>query len=136
MGNIIEIIQKYVGDENKKNKIENLELKKKIDLLENKIKLLEKQENIKYKLSEEKRDACREEEIQQEREHLKESVIKIVDNMLENDGINSVLLPDYIEKKLYINVLTMIINLLKETLENTNLTLLNQKISLKVEPNK
>jgi len=128
MGNIIEIMQKYFGDQNNKCKIENLELKKNIDLLENKIKLLEKQGNIKYKSPEEK-----EEEIEKD---LKESVMKIVDNMLENDGINSSLLPDYIERKLYTNILIMIISLLKETLETTNVTLLNQKISLKVEPNK
>ena len=128
MGNIIEIMQKYFGDQNNKCKIENLELKKNIDLLKNQIKLLEKQGNIKYKSPEEK-----EEEIEKD---LKESVMKIVDNMLENDGINSSLLPDYIERKLYTNILIMIISLLKETLETTNVTLLNQKISLKVEPNK
>ena len=128
MGNIIEIMQKYFGDQNNKYKIENLELKKNIDLLKNQIKLLEKQGNIKYKTPEEK-----EEEIEKE---LKELVVKIVDNMLENDGINSSLLPDYIERKLYTNILIMIISLLKETLETTNVTLLNQKISLKVEPNK
>ena len=135
MGNIIEIMQKYFGDQNNKYKIEKLELKKNIDLLEKKIKLLEKQGNINNISSEEKCDVCREEEIQQEKD-LKESVMKIVDNMLENDGINSSLLPDYIERKLYTNILIMIISLLKETLETTNVTLLNQKISLKVEPNK
>ena len=62
---------------------------------------------------------------------LKNSVKNLVDNVLKNDSINSSLIPDYIERKLYENVFTIFINLLKEMAENTNINLLNQNISFK-----
>lgn len=65
---------------------------------------------------------------------MEESVKKLVDNMLENNSINSSLIPDYIERKIYENVFTIFIGLLKEVLENTNINLLNQNISLKINP--
>lgn len=65
---------------------------------------------------------------------MKESIKNLVDEMLENDKINNSYIPDFIERKLYENVFTVIIGLLKETLENTSIKLLNQNITLNIEP--
>jgi hypothetical protein len=65
---------------------------------------------------------------------MKESVKSLVDEMLENNKINNSYIPDFIERKLYENVFTVIISLLKETLENTSIKLLNQNITLNIEP--
>ena len=65
---------------------------------------------------------------------LEESVKKMVDKMLENNSINSNFIPDYIERRLYENIFTVIIGLLKEMLENSNINILNQNISLKLTP--
>ena len=62
------------------------------------------------------------------------SVKKMVDDMLENDSVNSAIIPDYIEKKIYTNVFTILIGIMKEILEDTKINIFNQNISFKMEP--
>ena len=58
----------------------------------------------------------------------------MVDNMLKNDSVNSIMIPDYIEKKIYTNVFTILIGIMKEILEDTKINIFNQNISFKMEP--
>ena len=58
-------------------------------------------------------------------DQLKVSVESLVNELMKNDNINSDLIPDFVEKKIYENVLTLAISLLKETLEKTKITILN-----------
>ena len=69
-------------------------------------------------------------------DQLKVSVESLVSELMKNDNINSDLIPDFVEKKIYENVLTLAISLLKETLEKTRITILNQDITFNLEPSK
>ena len=67
-------------------------------------------------------------------EQLKLSIKKLVDDLLSNENINLDILPDYVERKIYENVFTVAIGLLKETLEKTKITILNQDITFNLHP--
>ena len=69
-------------------------------------------------------------------DELKVSVKSLVNELMKNDNINLDLIPDFVEKKIYENVLTLAISLLKETLEKTKITILNQDITFNIEPSK
>ena len=44
------------------------------------------------------------------------------------------MIPDYLEKRIYRNVAKIVIGLLKDSLENTNIELLGHKIAFSMEP--
>tara|TARA_B100000941_G_C28311756_1_gene451905 strand:+ start:234 stop:623 length:390 start_codon:yes stop_codon:yes gene_type:complete len=115
----------YLHEENNNLKNKNLEL-------ENEIKRLEKQ-IIDINLN--KNDVI-DMELDKSAENienkLNDSVKKLVDDILKNDSINSSLIPDYIERKIYENIFKVFIGLIKEILENTNFNLLNQNIKFTV----
>ena len=67
-------------------------------------------------------------------EQLQISIKKLVDDLLSNENINLDILPDYVERKIYENVFTVAIGLLKETLEKTKITILNQDITFNLHP--
>ena len=67
-------------------------------------------------------------------ERLQVSVAKLVDNMLENDNVNSSIIPDYVERKIYTNVFTILIGIMKETIDDTSINLLNQNIKFVMTP--
>ena len=69
-------------------------------------------------------------------DELKVSVKRLVNELMKNDNINSDLIPDFVEKKIYENVLTLAISLLKETLEKTKITILNQDITFNLQSSK
>ena len=64
---------------------------------------------------------------------MKESIKLIVDDILKNNNINSTLIPDFIERKIYTNIFNILINLLKELLESSKISILNQKITFMLE---
>jgi hypothetical protein len=66
-------------------------------------------------------------------EELKDSVKNLVNELMKNDNINFDFIPDFVEKKIYENVFTLAITLLKETLEKTKITILNQDITFNLE---
>ena len=55
---------------------------------------------------------------------------------MKNDNVDFDLIPDFVEKKIYENVLTLAISLLKETLEKTKITILNQDITFNLQASK
>lgn len=122
MGNLMSNNKDNSQNENQVLREENLKLNERLVFLEEEIKKLQ----VKTSISQES--------IEDIEKRLQESVSKMVDTMLENDNINSSLIPDYIEKKIYTNVFKLLIGLLKETLESTSINLLNQSITLKMLP--
>ncbi len=58
----------------------------------------------------------------------------LVKRYLQDEHINSKLIPDFIEKKLYRNVLKIITGILKDTIENAEVTVLDHRIKFIIEP--
>ena len=50
--------------------------------------------------------------------------------MMQNNNINNSLIPDYLERQIYENIFTSIISIVKEILETTKVSILNQEITL------
>lgn len=80
------------------------------------------------------RDSLNDKSLYEFEQRLESSIKKLVDDILENDSVNSSIIPDYIEKKIYNNIFTILIGLLKELLETTVIKIFNQNISLKINP--
>ena len=57
-----------------------------------------------------------------------EGINQIVENYLQDENINCGYIPDYIEKKIYKNILNMVVGIISETLENSRLQFLGQDI--------
>lgn len=58
----------------------------------------------------------------------------IVDKFLQNKLVNNRYIPDFIEHRIYTNVIKLIIGLLKETAETSSLNVLGHMVSFKIEP--
>lgn len=102
---------------------ENEELKKKIESLEevNSDKNLEIDNNNNLDVIE---------------DQLKILISEEIDKIMETENINSELISNYVEKKIYDNVFIIAKNILKETLKKTKITILNQDITFNVQPSK
>lgn len=69
-------------------------------------------------------------------DHCEEELIeRYVDEMLGNQRINFFLIPDYVEKKIYVNMFCIILRLVKHVLKSSNMYLLNHRIRFSLEPN-
>ena len=112
---------KELNEFNEKLKILNKELNDKIIGLEEEIKKLK---------SKDKNNA---DSITNLENKIQLSVNKLVDDMLNNDDINSPI-PDFIERKIYTNVFTILIGVMKEVVEDANINVLNQNIKIKMTP--
>jgi predicted nuclease with TOPRIM domain len=117
MGNYFSLLEDY-----KRLSATNFELNNKLTELENEINRLKVGHSISPSSVEEFED------------RFKESVEKLVNDMLENDNINSSLIPDYIERKIYMNVFKMLISIMKETIDSTSINLLNHNITFNMTP--
>ena len=53
--------------------------------------------------------------------------------MLENENINSSIIPDYVERKIYTNVFTILISIMKEIIDDTSINFLNQNIKFAMQ---
>jgi hypothetical protein len=63
-----------------------------------------------------------------------EVINSIVERYLKDSRINSKLIPDAVERKIYRNVLKMIVGILKDTVENANIDLLGHRINFSMVP--
>lgn len=68
------------------------------------------------------------------REETRTKIDDIVDKFMENDAINQKAIPDFVERAIYRNVLTLVTGLMTEVLEGVELQALGHKIKLTVEP--
>ena len=94
--------------------------------------LKEEVEALKQTIEELKSNSENTESVAQFEQKMQESVKKLVDDMLENDSINSTMIPDYIERKIYTNVFTILIGIMKEIIDDTSINILNQNIKLRM----
>lgn len=62
-----------------------------------------------------------------------ESVLKFVNKMLGNKNINS-FLPDYIERKIYLSLITKILNIVLQIFQDFEINLLNHTIKCSIRP--
>ena len=58
----------------------------------------------------------------------------LVERYLKDEHLNSKFIPDFIEKRIYSNMLRVSIGLLKDTLEHTKLEVLGHRITINVTP--
>ena len=120
------------------NKMDQL-TKDNIQLTEQLIKLselldFEQLDNI--NLRKELELANKEEECKQKEQdnRSKLNVEEFVDDMLKDVDVNIKGLPDFIEKKIYTNVLTILIGILSKVLTTTSVEVLNHKIKFDIVP--
>lgn len=59
---------------------------------------------------------------------------EMVDKIINDKSINCSLIPDVVERQIYKNVLTMSLELLKQTLENSKINFIGHEITFNVKP--
>ena len=59
---------------------------------------------------------------------------EFVQNILDNPDTNISWLPDVVERRLYKNITTIVVNLLESTIENSDITFLGHKIRFVMDP--
>ena len=67
--------------------------------------------------------------------NLDSSIDKYVNEMLKDDEINSVI-PDYIEKKIYKNVFTLVLKLVRNITDSTSIKFLDQELKITLDSKK
>ena len=127
MGNIFNK-ESDVYKENLLLKSQMEDLRKKNDNLR---RILETDKNniaILKKEIKEKSEADHKKQLEQFYKNLNTSIEGYVDEMLEDDEINSII-PDYVEKKIYKNVFTLVLKLMKNFTDSASISFLDQEIT-------
>ena len=63
-----------------------------------------------------------------------EAIRKLVDGILKDKDINNQFIPDVLERKIYENVLEVVMSQIKLTLESTKIEFMNHEINFVVKP--
>lgn len=111
------------------------------EVLKKMIKNLEKQNQELLLKIEEKREIQKQKENNECKNNLSESSInkaiirKYIKEMLEDENANIGWMPDFVEKKIYENVFTLLLGLLETNIEKTNIEILGHKIKLSLVSN-
>jgi len=123
------------------NPAQSMSRKEKSDMLRSRWMTVDEQERqIKEGIEKERARALRaalEEELHTQKKTWNtqnEAIRKVVDKYLENELINNVFIPDFLERRIYMNVTKLVLGLLQETLESINVDFLGHRISLNIEP--
>ena len=64
-----------------------------------------------------------------------DKIEEFVDGMIQNKSINFTMIPDYIEKKLYVNVFSIVLNILDMLLDSVNVEIMGHKITIDIASN-
>jgi len=64
----------------------------------------------------------------------KEKIDEYVEKLLTDENINIKYLPDFVERQIYRNVFNLMINLLENICETTNVSLLGHQITMGIKP--
>lgn len=59
---------------------------------------------------------------------------EMVDKLIKNEMINFKMIPDFIERKLYINIAKVVVGVMTETLQSTHIKLLGHDIAFTMKP--
>ena len=117
-----------INIQNQLLKKQNIELQKQVFNLR---EIIEKDranlELIKKELLQ-KEEKSKKEKLERFYKNLDSSVDKYVDEMLKDEEINSVI-PDYIEKKIYKNVFTIVLKLVRNITDSTSISFLDQELT-------
>ena len=141
--NIIRVMGNLMSDNNNHHEIDvqnnllrnqNNELKKQLEYLKNIIDNDQKEINKLKTIINNKKENNKKEELDQFYKNLDSSIDKYVSEMLKDEEINSVI-PDYIEKKIYKNVFTLILKLMRNVTDSTKINFLDQELSLTLKSN-
>jgi hypothetical protein len=62
----------------------------------------------------------------------REKVDEIVEGFMQNNSVNSALLPDFIERAIYTNVVTLVLGIAEEVLEGTSIEILGHRVELSI----
>ena len=131
MGNIFNK-ESDVYKENLLLKSQMEELRKKNDNLR---RILETDKNniaILKKEIKEKSETDHKKQLEEFYKNLNTSIESYVDEMLEDDEINSII-PDYVEKKIYKNVFTLVLKLMKNFTDSASFSFLDQEITFNLK---
>ena len=63
----------------------------------------------------------------------KEAIKSYVDKILENEDMNISYLPDFVEKKIYENTFSILLNLLDDIMENIQINIINHKLVFDIQ---
>jgi len=63
----------------------------------------------------------------------KEAIENYVDKILENEDMNISYLPDFVEKKIYENTFSILLNLLDDIMENIQINIINHKLVFDIQ---
>lgn len=97
-----------------------------IGVLKSEIKLIKKQNrDLEEKLREQETVSA---------DISKQKIELYVDNLLRNPNINAKYFPDGIEKKLYTNVITMIMSIVEKSIEDININFMGHELSFVMKP--
>ena len=137
MGNLMSNNNNHqeINNQNTLLKNQNDELIKQLEYLKNTIENDQKEIDELKNIINIKRENNKKEELEQFYKNLDSSIDKYVSEMLKDEEINSVI-PDYIEKKIYKNVFTLILKLMRNVTDSTKINFLDQELSLTLNSNK
>jgi hypothetical protein len=82
------------------------------------------------------REAMEEEERSRKAASTAESVAidTIVQKYLSNEMINSPFIPDFIERRIYANIVKLVVGAIKETVESSNINVMGYNLSFNLKP--
>lgn len=63
-----------------------------------------------------------------------DTINSIVDRYLKNPSMNNTLLPDVVERMIYINILRMLIGILNDSFANAHIDMLGHRVTFFVQP--
>lgn len=137
MGNLMSNSNNYseIDVQNTLLRNQNNELKKQLNHLKNIIEKDQIEINKLKNIIDTKKENNKKEELDQFYKNLDSSIDKYVSEMLKDEEINSVI-PDYIEKKIYKNVFTLILKLMRNVTDSTKINFLDQELSLTLKSKK
>ena len=124
-----------IYNQNELLRSQNQELKKQIKSLK---EIIDRDKNnlaIAKKELEEQENINKKERLEEFYNNLDSSIDKYVNEMLKDDEINSVI-PDYIEKKIYKNVFTLVLKLVRNITDSTSITFLDQELKITLDSKK
>ena len=128
-------IDSEIHNQNELLRSQNQELKKQIKSLK---EIIDRDKNnlaIAKKELEEQEKTDKKEKLEEFYNNLDSSIDKYVNEMLKDDEINSVI-PDYIEKKLYKNVFTLVLKLVRNITDSTTIKFLDQELKITLDSKK
>jgi hypothetical protein len=107
-----------------------------VEFYKNQLKIQnEKIQNLEKLMQKIKEENNKNIEKELDKEFTKQKLKNFVNNLLDDDDINIKYLPDFVEKELYINILTIIFGLIKHSLEEFNIKFLDYNIKVSVSSN-